>query len=83
MSVAMSAPLAMLRRRSISSSVTALPCSTSLSRSPRCISHTERTSGTSARTSSSRAEWSADSTMQAIAPESVRFHAICAGELVS
>ena len=59
MSVAMSAPFAMLRRRSISSSVTSLPCSTSLSRSPWCISHTERMSGTSARTSSSRTECSA------------------------
>jgi hypothetical protein len=79
----MSAPFARLRRRSISASVTALPCSISVSRSPPCISQTERTSGTSARISSMRAEWSGSSTMQPIAPESVRFQAIWAGELVS
>jgi hypothetical protein len=83
MSVAISAPFARLRRRSISSSVTPVPPATSLSRSPRCISHVERISGRSARTSSRRAEWSPDSVMQATAPESVRIHAICDGELVS
>ncbi len=83
MSVAMSAPFAMFRRCSISSSGTSAPCAVSWSIAPRCICQTSRMSGRSPRTSSKRVKCSGDSTMSAIAPESSRIHWICDGELVS
>ena len=73
----------MLRRRSISSSGTAVPDAASLPRSPRSICQVLRMAGSSGCTSSKRAKWSGVSRMTAMAPESTRFHFTCAGELVS
>ncbi len=83
MSVARSEPLASRRRRSTSSSGTSTPEAASLSRSPSSTCQTVVTAGRSGRTSSKRAKCSAVSTIIAVAPESLRFHATCVGDDVS